>query len=92
LFRISTTTPNRPGETWKESSRTNLETVTDPKDGHAEIEHGRVDPGRVFIVYRVRGSGEDDTCDTQRYIERTKGERDGDGGVNVKIKVNGSFV
>ena len=38
-----------------------LKTVTDPKDGHAEIEHGRVDPGCVFVVHRVRGSGEDDT-------------------------------
>jgi hypothetical protein len=66
----------------KESSRTNLKTVTDPEHGHAEIEHGRVDPGSVFVVYRVRRSGEDDTCESQRWVVRIRGERDG--GVDVR--------
>lgn len=56
---------------WRDLKRklwTDLKTVTDPKDGHAEIEHGRVDPGSIFVVYRVRGTGEDDTCESQRYL------------------------
>lgn len=61
LSRVSTTIPD--SENHNSKLWTYLKTVTDPKDGYTEIEHGRVDPGSVFVVHRVRGSGEDDTCE-----------------------------
>jgi len=48
--------------------RTDLKTVTDSKDGDAEIENGGIDTRGVVVVDRVRGSGEDDTCRIGEFV------------------------